>query len=356
MSFAFVYIIITQKRKFVKGDFMEKNNYCARLHGIGDLRYENIGYPKCSDDEVIVEVKSCGICGSDIGRVYKNGTYHFPTVIGHEFSGKVIYDSENKLSQKRVVVFPLIPCFKCGSCRRKSYATCESYDYYGSRRDGGMSEYIAVKRWNIIVMPQELSYDEGAMCEPVSVARHAALKLDISGGENVFISGAGPIGLIAGQFAKIFGAKDIYYIDVDNEKLRFAESQGFKRYEKGIAADCAIEGTGCSDALKTCLEVLKPHGRAVFMGNPPKAIHMSQSTYWCILRKELKISGTWNSSFNDIQNDWKESLCAIADKKINLKQLITHKFPLSECNKAFEMMKNKSEFYNKVILNMNTEE
>lgn len=335
---------------------MKKTVKSANLHAVNDLRYEDTPMKACCQDEVVLEVKSCGICGSDISRVYSKGTYHFPTIIGHEFSGKVVYDPENKLLGKNAVIFPLIPCFKCDSCKNESYATCENYDYYGSRRDGGMTEYIAVKRWNIILMPEQLSFDEGAMCEPVSVARHAVLKLDIHPKDNVFISGAGPIGLIAGQWAKMLGAENVYYIDVDNRKIEFAKKLGFLEYEQGLSIDCAIEGTGYSDALKKCLEVTKPHGRLVFMGNPAGDISLSQETYWYILRKELKISGTWNSSYNDCQNDWKESLNAMAEGKINVKPLITHKFPLSKCNEAFEMMKNKTEFYNKVILNMNEEE
>lgn len=333
-----------------------KRTKSANLHGINDLRYEDTPFPKCEKDEVLIRVKSCGICGSDLSRVYGKGTYSFPTVIGHEFSGRIVYDPKQELEGKKAAIFPLLPCFECDSCKNESYATCESYDYYGSRRDGGMTEYIAVKRWNVLIMPENLSFDEGAMCEPVSVARHAMLKLGDLKGKNVLITGAGPIGLIAGQWAKYFGAENVYYTDIDERKLNFAEQMGFCIYEKGIDIDCALEGTGCSDALKQCLESIKPHGNLVFMGNPPGDIILSQNTYWCILRKELKISGTWNSSYSETENDWKESIRNMAEGNINVKPLITHKFLLSECNAAFEMMKNKKEFYNKVILNMNTEE
>lgn len=335
---------------------MKKMIKSANLHAVNDLRYEDTYLTDCVADEVIVEVKSCGICGSDISRVYEKGTYHFPTVIGHEFSGKVVYDPQNKISGEKVVIFPLLPCFKCESCKKGSYATCENYDYYGSRRDGGMTEYIAVKRWNVLIMPQNLSYDEGAMCEPVSVARHAILKLGIRPGDNVFISGAGPIGLIAGMWAKMLGAKSIFYIDVDKRKIEFAKKLGFSEYKGDFLIDCVLEGTGHSDALKKCLEAVKPHGSMVLMGNPSGDISLMQSTYWHILRKEIKISGTWNSSYNDYENDWLESLKAMSEEKINVKELITHKFPLSECNKAFEMMKNRTEFYNKVMLYMNEED
>ena len=348
--------MISQNKRFVKGFNMKEAFKVANLHGVNDLRYEDICLAECKSDEVIIEIKSCGICGSDISRVYTKGTYHFPTVIGHEFSGKVVYDPEDKITGEKVAVFPLLPCFKCKSCEEGSYATCESYDYYGSRRDGGMAEYIVVKRWNILIMPQNLSYDEGAMCEPVSVARHAALKLGIQKGDNLFVSGAGPIGLIAGMWAKMLGAKDVYYIDVDARKIEFANTLGFKEYKGNVLIDCALEGTGYGDALAKCLEAIKPHGSMVLMGNPSGDVSMTQNTYWHILRKELKISGTWNSSFNDTENDWRESLKAMADGLIDVKPLITHRLPLSRCNEAFEMMKSRSEFYNKVMLNMNGDE
>lgn len=314
----------------------EKINKSARLHAINNLSYEETPFPKCGEDEVLVQVKSCGICGSDIQRVYSNGTYHFPTVIGHEFSGRVISDLKNELTGKKVVIFPLLPCFKCDNCKKQNYATCENYDYYGSRRDGGMSEYIAVKRWNIITMPDELSFDEGAMCEPISVARRAAVMLEILGGENVLISGAGPIGLAVGEWLKNFGAQNIYYIDIDNRKIRFARELGFFEYTMGTRIDCGVEGTGFGDALGKCINAVNTCGKLVLMGNPSKEVTLDAKTYQMILRKELKLCGTWNSSYNELENDWKESLKAIAEEKINAKALITHKFPLSKCNEVLK--------------------
>lgn len=329
---------------------------CANLHAINDLRYESVQMPECADDEVLVEVKNCGICGSDIPRVYTKGTYHFPTIIGHEFSGQIVFDPQNTLTGKKAAVFPLLPCFKCKSCKEGNFATCENYNYYGSRCDGGMSEYIAIKRWNILPMPENLSYEEGAMCEPVSVARHAIRKLNIQKGDNLLISGAGPIGIIAGQWAKSFGAANVYYFDIDSRKIDFAKTLGFSEYTEDADIDCVLEGTGFSDALEKCLKAVKPSGRMVLMGNPSREVTLSQNTYWYILRKELKLCGTWNSSYNDTENDWKESLQAMANGQINVKPLITHKFMLEDCNKAFEMMKNKTEFFNKVMLVMNQTE
>lgn len=329
-----------------------KTMKCANLHGVNDLRYEDIPMPECGEDEVLVEVKSCGVCGSDIPRVYTKGTYHFPMVIGHEFAGKVVCDPQKKLEGRKVAVFPLLPCFSCNSCKEGKYATCENYDYYGSRRNGGMSEYIAVKRWNLLLVPERVSYNEAAMCEPVSVARQAICKLHIKAGDSLLISGAGPIGLIAGQWAKLFGAGNVFYFDVDERKIDVCKKMGFAKYTQDTPIDCVLEGTGHSDALSKCLKAVSPGGKVVLMGNPAGDIQMTQNTYWHILRKELTVHGTWNSSYNDQQNDWLEGLQAMADGKINVKPLITHIFPLEEVNAAFEMMKNRTEFFNKVMLTM----
>ena len=333
-----------------------QSNMCANLYAVGDLRYEEKEEPICAEDEVLVQVKACGICGSDIPRVFTKGIYHFPTVIGHEFSGLVVEDKTGEFTGKRVAIFPLLPCFSCESCQDENYAACVNYDYYGSRRDGGMAEYIAVKRWNLVLLPDNISYEEGAMCEPISVGRHAVNKLNLQKGENVLISGAGPIGLIAGQWAKSSGAENIYYFDIDARKIDFAKTFGFKEYTEDVRIDCVIEGTGHSGAVEKCLKAVKPFGKVVLMGNPAGDVLLSQNTYWYILRKELTVLGTWNSSYGERNNDWKESIKAVSKGLLNAKPLISHRFPLSECNEAFEMMKEHKEFFNKVMLVMNRED
>lgn len=325
---------------------------CANLHAINDLRYEDIPMPECGEDEVLVAVRCCGVCGSDLPRVYTKGTYHFPTVIGHEFAGQVVFDPQNTLTGQAVAVFPLLPCFSCDSCKKEQYATCENYDYYGSRRHGGMSEYLAVKRWNLLPVPEGLSYEEAAMCEPAAVARHAIRRLNIQKDDRLLISGAGPIGILAGQWAKSFGAEQVYYFDIDDRKLEVCKAMGFAVYTEDVTVGCVLEGTGHPAALAKCLEAVASGGKVLLMGNPVGDMPLTQKTYWHILRKELTVLGTWNSSYNDRENDWKEALVAMVSGQIRAKPLITHTFPLSQVNAAFEMMKNRSEFYNKVMIKM----
>ncbi len=321
---------------------------CLNLFAVNDFRLDIKEKPECQEDEVLVKVKSCGICGSDIGRVYCSGTYHFPTVIGHEFSGEVVKDPSGEFINKKVTIFPLLPCFECEMCKRGNYAQCKDYDYYGSRRDGGFSEYIAVKKWNLLEIPDGVSFEEGAMCEPVSVALHAIKKLRLKTEDALLITGAGPIGIICGLWAKKFGVQNVYYIDIDERKIEFAKMFGFTKYENQEIS-CCIEGTGASSAITTAINSLNAHGKMVLMGNPGDNVTLLAKNYQNILRKEIVLSGTWNSSYSEEVNDWKESLEAMASGNFPIARLITHRPSLDECIDVFEMIRDQKEFYCKVV-------
>ena len=124
-----------------------EKTWVLNLYAVGDLRYEQIDLPKITEDEVLIQIKACGICSSDIERCFVNGTYHFPTVPGHEFSGKIVAVGNEKNSNflgKRAVVFPMLPCFNCDACKEENYAQCHNYSYFGSRQDGGFSEFLVL--------------------------------------------------------------------------------------------------------------------------------------------------------------------------------------------------------------------
>lgn len=329
---------------------MKQQMKALNLHAVGDLRLEQLPIPVCKEDEVLVRISYCGVCGSDIPRVFDKGTYHFPTVIGHEFSGTVVYDPKGELTEKRVAVFPLLPCFSCESCKQQNYALCANYDYYGSRRDGGMAEYLAVKRFNLLVLPKEVSLKAGAMCEPSSVALHAIKKLGSLKGKRLLISGAGPIGMLAAMWAVGMGVEAVYFFDIDERKIAAAKLAGFYEYQDDVLVDCVIEGTGAGAALVRCLKALKPFGEIVLMGNPIGGVALTQAEYWLILRKELRLYGTWNSSFGEMQNDWKDAIRGMADGTIDPERLITHCFGMEEYQKAFDLMRQRSEFFQKVML------
>lgn len=322
------------------------------LYDIGDLRVVDLPIPKPQSDEVLVKIKNCGICGSDIGRVFEHGTYFFPTVPGHEFAGQVVYDTDGVWTNKRVAIFPLLPCFNCDMCKLGNYAECSNYDYYGSRRDGAFSQYIAVKKFNLVELPDSVSFEQAAMCEPTAVAIHAFSKLDVKNKNSILISGAGPIGLILGQLAKNTGINKVCYVEIDQNKINFLRQNGFELYDANCdyKFDCAIEGTGSSSALATLLGAVKPFSEIVLMGNPAKDMNLTQKQYWHILRGELKLLGTWNSLYNDRVNDWKNAIEYIASGKVNLSNLITHRVELDKTFDALKMMRDRKEFFCKVMI------
>ena len=335
------------------------------LHQIGDMRYEEVPTPVPERNEVLLRVRAAGICGSDIQRVFTKGTYHFPTIPGHEFAGEVVEvgaDVPAGWLGKRAAVFPLIPCGHCPACEVGEYAQCAHYNYYGSRCDGGFAEYLAVKAWNLVEVPDAVSFEEAAMCEPAAVAIHALSQAGVGFGGTVAIFGAGTIGLMLAKVASVWGASVVMLIDIDEQKLDFARSLGFahcfnsretdavsaiKEATGGRGADIAVEGTGAGAALENCLRAAAVFGTVLLLGNPLADMKVEQTAYWEILRKQLTLKGTWNSSFNGLRNDWEKALnCMPA---LDLSRLITHRYALSRCSEAFQAMRDPQEFTVKVM-------
>jgi L-iditol 2-dehydrogenase len=342
------------------------------LHAVGDLRYEEVPVPVPAADEVLMRVLAAGICGSDIPRVFEKGTYHFPTIPGHEFAGVIcgVNPGDEALLGKTAAVFPLIPCGKCAACQIGQYAQCADYDYYGSRRDGGFAEYIAVKKWNLVFVPDTVPPCHAAMTEPCAVAIHALRQAGIGPGDTVAIFGAGTIGLLAAQAARGWGAGAVVLADVDDAKLEFAKSLGFthtvnsktsdaaeyvKSISGGRGADIALEAAGVSAAVEGCLKAAKTFGTAALLGNPANNMNISQKAYWEILRKQLTLKGTWNSSYNDSCNDWQLAVRCMESGVFDLSKLITHRFGFADCGTAFKLAQSRNEFWVKIMF-VNEEE
>ena len=177
------------------------------LHGVNDLRFEDVKVPDIGVDEILLSVKAAGICGSDIPRIFYTGTYSYPLIPGHEFAGQVAEIGsgvDKKWQGQRVGVFPLIPCHVCPPCRAGAYEMCRKYSYLGSRRDGGFADYVAVPEKNLIALPEGVSFEEAAMLEPMSVAVHAMRKIRPVLGERIAICGLGTIGLFLLMFLPAF--------------------------------------------------------------------------------------------------------------------------------------------------------
>ena len=328
------------------------------LHGVNDLRYDEIDMPSCPKDWAIVKVKAAGICSSDIARVFTKGTYHFPTIPGHEFSGVVysVGDEKNiSLIGRKVGIFPLIPCRKCSQCETKHYEMCANYDYVGSRRDGGFAEYVAVPVWNLIELPESISFTAAAMLEPLSVALHAIKLGGIKKGDNVAIIGTGMIGISAGQWAYKFGASKVTIIGRNETKRALVEKCGLEyaicnNKEEIGEYDFVLEAVGTPSAVELAISAAVPGGMVLLMGNPSGDITLSQNIYWRILRKQLTLKGTWNSAYDGKNpSDWTDAICAMAQNQINVEALISHCFTQEDLMSGLKLMNEHKEPYCKVM-------
>lgn len=326
------------------------------LHGIGDLRYEDRPLPELRPGWALVRVLAAGICSSDIPRIFEKGTYHFPTIPGHEFSGRVeavAGDGDRHWIGKRVGVFPLIPCKSCPSCEKGQYETCSNYDYIGSRRDGGFAEFAAVPVWNLLELPETVDDMQGALLEPSAVALHAVKRAGIFPGAGVCVVGTGAIGLLAGQWAGMLGAGRVVVKGRNGGKRRLAERCGLEYMERargGEEFDCVVEAVGSAEALEESLTLTAPGGRLVLMGNPDGPRALSRDLYWRILRKQLTLTGTWNSSYGGPDSDWAEALRVMAAGGLRTSEVVSHVLRRTELGKGLDVMRNREEPFCKVLL------
>lgn len=364
------------------------------LQGIDSLVLKEVPVPALGSGEVLVAVRAAGICGSDIPRVYRTGAHRHPLIPGHEFSGEVVELGENvdrSWLGKRVGVFPLIPCRSCEPCRRKQYEMCRNYDYLGSRRDGGFAEYVAVPVWNLLALPQSVSYEEAAMLEPMAVAVHAMRRMlsesDIwisengkragfageaeaekkAGNISVAVCGLGTIGLLLLMFLKEAGIREVYAVGNKDFQKEMAEKLGVteefycdsRRQDQhqwlmertgGRGVDQYYECVGKSETYELAVNGTAPAGRVVLVGNPYSDMMLKKEVYWKILRNQLTILGTWNSSFTqEPGDDWHYVLERLAQGRIAPAGMISHRFALAELRKGLELMRDKREDYVKVM-------
>lgn len=351
-----------------------------KLTDVGKIEYmDSAEMPSIDQNEVLIHVKAAGICGSDVARVYETGAHRMPLTIGHEFAGtveKIGSRVDDKWQGKRVGIFPLIPCKSCSACMEKKYEMCIQYGYLGSRRDGGFAEYVAVPEWNLIELPDEVSFEQAAMLEPMAVAAHAMRQLDIAYEGNVVVCGMGTIGQLIVMFLLKRGIENVFAIgNKESQKAVLSEtglkSENFFNISSGesvkewvmikthgLGADAYIECVGKNETIAQAPILTKAGGQICMVGNPYGDISMSKEVYWQILRKQLTVKGTWNSSYlgemdeEAGSDDWNYVLSWLKSGKIAPEKLISHRLGLEDLKIGLEIMKDKTEDYTKIMIVM----
>lgn len=352
------------------------------LHGINDLRYEKVPVPKPAEHEVLVKVHAAGICGSDIPRIYRTGAHRHPLIPGHEFSGEVAALGEKAGADwlhRRVGIFPLIPCGKCDPCRRKLFEMCRDYSYLGSRRDGGFAEYVAVPEKNLLRLPDNVTYEAAAMLEPMAVAVHAMRGIfkDQPGGPwndgknlkelSVAVCGLGTIGLLLAMFLKEAGVENLLLIGNKDFQRQCVKKLGIStdRYcdskNRDVSswilemtnkrgADIFFECVGKNETFAQAVDLCAPAGKIMLVGNPYSDMELDKQLYWKILRNQLTVRGTWNSSYTAMEgDDWHYVLKLLEAGKIHPADLISHRLAPEQLDQGFHIMRDKSEDYVKIM-------
>ena len=321
------------------------------------LRLEEVPVPQIGPNEVLVEVKANGICGSDIHIVYEGVT---PTgflaiILGHEPSGVVAELGKNVKDWKvgeRVAVSSVVTCGKCYNCLRGRESICVDRKLLGIHLNGGLAEYMAAPQENLIKLPQNVPFDQGAVVtDAVATPYHAITsrgKLKI--GETVAVVGCGGLGIHAVQLCKIGGASRVIAIDADDTVLERTIKVGatdtintkevnavqwVKELTGGLGVDLALEFVGDQETIALGVESLKIGGRLVVCGLGANNINVFPPTIF--VRSELEVIGSYAWERQEIA----KLLDLVSRGMLDLSGSITSRFRLDEVNIAFETLRDK---------------
>ncbi|NLJ58026.1 MAG: L-threonine 3-dehydrogenase [Tissierellia bacterium] len=315
---------------------------------------KTIERPKAKEGQVLIKIKAAAICGTDI-HIYQwnnwaqNSGIKLPAILGHECSGEVVEVGEGVKNLKvgdYVACETHIPCGTCYQCKNGQQHICQKLSLFGVHTDGCFAEYATIPAICAVKIPQSIHPNVGAVLEPLGTSVRANVEIQ-SSGKNIAVIGCGPIGLMAVNAAKAFGAANIYAADINDSRLEIAkelgatdiinstkENLGHKLVEltKGVGVDAFIEASGSTLAILDGFKGLRKGGMVALIGLPSKALEIDLGSQ--VVFKEAKIVGihgrrmfeTWTLMSN------------LLDKGLlNIDPVITHVLPLEEFEKGFDL-------------------
>lgn len=339
----------------------------ARFFGVNEpLRIEEVPVPQIKEDEVLVQIKAVGLCGSDVHIVYEGVTrpaFH-PIILGHEPSGIVAKTGGSVNGWDigtRVAIYPIIYCGSCPRCITGHSEICSEQEVLGVHRDGGLAEYIAIPAKNLVKLPDNISFSIGAIItDAVATPFHALIdRAQLRSGESVAIFGSGGLGLHAVQIARMAGAKQIFVVDIQDNQLEKAKQLGADitinpRYESpievirnrtnGYGVDVAAEFIGLQETISQAAKSVVPGGRVVVSGIGPEPIQLMTTTTF--VRKQLSLLGSFGLTKQTV-----EQLAQLASNgRMNLQDSITHTFNIDDINTALHYLHHKIDNPTRIII------
>ena len=337
---------------------MKNTMLAAYLPGNSTVEFKEVPVPKPGYGEVLIKMKSSTICGSDIRAIYREHVGKGPegyqgVICGHEPCGQIVECGEGMRRFKkgdRVVVYHISGCGVCNDCRRGYMISCTSSHYrraYGWQRDGGMAEYLLAEEKDLVLLPNSLTYTDGAQVACGFGTVYEGLeKIGVCGNDAVLVVGLGPVGLAAAMLAKAMGANKVIGVDTVQERMDIALEKGLcdhvflsdsealakiREVTGGEGVERSVDCSGNTYGRQLAIRAARKWGKIVFIGeggtvefNPsPDIIHEQKTIY-----------GSW------VTNIWRmeELVERIVRWGIHPEDLVTHRFPLDKASEAFSVM------------------
>ena len=342
------------------------------LYSVQDVRYEETeNLLLKNEDDVLIKVQVAGICGSDISRFGKLGSYNPGLTWGHEFSGVVVDVGaavSDLKSGDRVTACNCFPCFECTFCQQGRYSQCVDLKVLGGHIKGAFAEYICVPARNVLKLPEEMDFATACFIEPSSVVVHGFRQVDVKAGSRVAVVGCGTIGLLAVQWAKISGAAEVFAFDTDEHKLSIASETGadhvfavqdedylsrFTALTEGLGVDVVIESSGNAAGIASSLLLAAKGGAVVLLGIPYGDVAFPRLNFEKIIRSELKVLGSWNSISAPFPgSEWKTSAHYLNTGQIDIKPLISKRIALRDAPATFPGLYQREYPFVKVLIDI----
>ena len=346
---------------------MTETKIAARFYAPNKpLVLEEVHVPQIGSEEVLVEVKACGLCGSDI-HMFKGETPtgKRPITFGHEIAGVIAKKGESVENWQvgdRVVISCVTSCGYCYNCQRGRDGICVNRVLVGIHVDGGLARYVKIKPRNLVSLPDEIPFEQGALLTDAVATPYHAIKAraNLRSGESVAIFGVGGLGVHAVKLARLLGAAPIIALDISDSKLDRAKLSGadevvnvtdedpiqaIRSLTKGLGVDVAVECVGSPQTVRWAAEAVAIGGRAVVVGHSPDLMQLMDITGF--VRKEVTLMGSSGFELKEIN----QLTRLTASGRLDLSQSVTENYPLKKVNEALVRLAQGAEDVIRLVIN-----
>jgi 2-desacetyl-2-hydroxyethyl bacteriochlorophyllide A dehydrogenase len=325
------------------------------------LEVKDLERPRVSDDEVIVEVKAAGVCGTDLEIYEGNIPVKYPRIMGHELSGIVVDAGkgvDRNIVGSKVVVDPVLYCGKCILCREGLVNLCPNGGLLGRDVDGGFAEYVKVPKHNVYPVPSKLPFEEATLIQPLTTVVHAVKRVGTVIGKSALVIGLGVTGLMFVQVLKSIGASPVIGLTRSSWKLHLAKDLGadytinandpsiydkVKELTYGLGVDLVIETSGSRESFMKAIKLVKPGGIILRFSTSKGDLTLPA---YDIYFKEISIIGSRAAQ----PTDWLTTLKLIGKSILNTKIFITHMIPLESLEEGIKLLRSSDVNVLKVIV------